>query len=193
MSVVREATAHASKASASKPAVSAAAVSKPSASKATANAAAVSTAEWDVWRTFTQMQGQLQRALGDRLEANAGISSPDYVVLLVLFEAPERRLRATRIADLIAWEKSRLSHQLTRMEQRGLVRREACDDDARGKWVVLTNDGRRAVLKAMRDHNRAIREYFFDVVDDEEQAVLRRLSERVLSAIDPPVCHDDVA
>jgi DNA-binding MarR family transcriptional regulator len=151
----------------------------------------VTTQEWEVWRAFSRMQIQLQRALGDRLEANAGISSPDYVVLLVLFEAPERRLRASRIADLIAWEKSRLSHQLTRMEQRGLVRRQDCDDDLRGKWVVLTNDGRRAVLKAMRDHNAAIREYFFDVVDEQEQAVLERISNRVLGAIDPAVCHDD--
>ena len=46
------------------------------------------------------------------------------------------------------------------------MRREDCDDDLRGKWVVLTNDGRRAVLKAMRDHNKAIREYFFDVLDE---------------------------
>jgi DNA-binding MarR family transcriptional regulator len=139
------------------------------------------------------MQLQLQRTLGDRLEANAGISSPDYTVLLVLFEAPERRLRASRIAGLIAWEKSRLSHQLTRMEQRGLVRREECDDDLRGKWVVLTNDGRRAVLKAMRDHNKAIREYFFDVVSDEDQAVLQRVSDRVVGVIDPAVCRDDDA
>jgi DNA-binding MarR family transcriptional regulator len=155
--------------------------------------AAVTTEEWEVWRAFTRMQLQLQRALGDRLEANAGISSPDYTVLLVLFQAPDRRLRAARIADLIAWEKSRLSHQLTRMEQRGLVQRTECDDDLRGKWVVLTNDGRRAVLKAMRDHNRAIREYFFDVATDEEQAVLRRISDRVLGAIDPAVCHEDDA
>jgi DNA-binding MarR family transcriptional regulator len=153
--------------------------------------AAVTDAEWDVWRAFTRMRSQLDRALADRLDANAGISSADYVVLLVLFEAPERRLRATRIAALIAWEKSRLSHQLTRMEQRGLVQRTDCDDDQRGKWVVLTNDGRRAVLKAMRDHNHAIREYFFDVLDDDEQAVLRRLSDRVLGAIDPEVCRGD--
>ena len=155
--------------------------------------AVVTDQEWDAWRTFTQMRVQLDRVLSDRLEANANISSADYVVLLVLFEAEDRRLRAARIADLIAWEKSRLSHQLTRMEQRGLVRRQDCDDDLRGKWVVLTNDGRRAVLKAMRDHNRAIREYFFDVVSDEEQAVLQRLADRVVGAIDPAVCREDEA
>lgn len=155
--------------------------------------AVVTAEEWDVWRAFSRMRVQLDRALADRLEENAGISSADYVVLLVLFEAENRRLRAHRIAGLIAWEKSRLSHQLTRMEQRGLVQRTDCDDDLRGKWVVLTNDGRRAVLKAMRDHNRAIREYFFDVVTDEEQAVLRRLSDRVLGAIDPEICHETEA
>ena len=155
--------------------------------------AVVTDEEWDVWRAFGRMRVQLDRALADRLEANAGISSSDYVVLLVLSEAPERRMRAARMADVMGWEKSRLSHQLTRMEQRGLVQRTDCDDDLRGKWVVLTNDGRRAVLKAMRDHNRAIREYFFDVVSDDEQAVLRRLSDRVLGAIDPEVCNEDDA
>jgi DNA-binding MarR family transcriptional regulator len=139
------------------------------------------------------MRLQLDRALADRLDENAGISAADYVVLLVLFEAEDRRLRAARLADLIAWEKSRLSHHLTRMEQRGLVQRQDCDDDLRGKWVVLTNDGRRAVLKAMRDHNRAIREYFFDVVTDEEQAVLQRLSDRVLGAVNPAICLEDEA
>jgi DNA-binding MarR family transcriptional regulator len=155
--------------------------------------AVVTDEEWDVWRAFMLMRGQLDRALADRLEANAGISSADYVVLVELFEAPERRLRASRLAAFIAWEKSRLSHQLTRMEQRGLVQRTDCEDDLRGKWVVLTNDGRRAVLKAMRDHNHAIREYFFDVLDDEEKAVLQRLSDRVLSAIDPEICHETEA
>ena len=154
--------------------------------------AAVSDEEWAVWRAFSRMRLQLDKALADRLEANAGISSADYVVLLVLFQAEDRRLRAARIAGLIAWEKSRLSHHLTRMEQRGLVQRTDCDDDLRGKWVVLTNDGRRAVLKAMRDHNKAIREYFFDVLDDDEQAVLQRLSDRVLGAVDPEICREDV-
>jgi DNA-binding MarR family transcriptional regulator len=153
--------------------------------------AVVTDEEWEVWRAFTRMRLQLDRALADRLEANAGISAPDYVVLLVLFEAEDRRMRAARIAELIAWEKSRLSHQLTRMEQRGLVRREDCDDDLRGKWVVLTNDGRRAVLKAMRDHNRAIREYFFDVISDEERAMLHRLSARVVGAVNPGVYSDE--
>jgi DNA-binding MarR family transcriptional regulator len=153
--------------------------------------AVVTDEEWAVWRAFSQMRLQLDRALADRLEANAGVSAADYVVLLVLFEAEDRRLRAARLAGLIAWEKSRLSHHLTRMEQRGLVRREECEDDLRGKWVVLTNEGRRAVLKAMRDHNRAIREYFFDVVDEQDQAVLQRLSDRVLGAVDPEICRED--
>ena len=155
--------------------------------------AVITDEEWDVWRAFNRMRVQLDRALAARLDENAGLSSADYVVLFVLFEAPDRRLRAARIAALIAWEKSRLSHQLTRMEQRGLVQRTDCEDDLRGKWVVLTHEGRRAVLKAMRDHNRAIREYVLDVLDDEELAALRRVSERVLSAIDPEICHEDDA
>ncbi len=57
-------------------------------------------------------------------------------------------------------------------------------------WIVLTPDGSRAALGAVRDHSAALREYFFDVVTEEEQQVLRAISERVLATIDPPICTE---
>ena len=154
----------------------------------------VSEDEWDVWRAFHAMRRQLDLVLDRHLQQDAGISGPDYEVLLTLFEAPRNQLRSRELSELLGWEKSRLSHQVTRMEARGLVQRTECDTDARGTWIGITALGRRTTLGAMRDHALTVRRLFFDVLTDEEQAVLRSVSSRVLDTIDPPACHqeDDV-
>ena len=149
----------------------------------------VSEEEWAVWRKFYAMRRQLDRALEDQLQRDAGISGPDYEILLSLFESPQRRLRSRDLSERIGWEKSRISHQVTRMESRGLVERSECEDDLRGTWIGLTSDGRRAVLGAMRKHTTAIRALFFDVLTDDEKATLGSASDRVLEAINPPACN----
>lgn len=151
-------------------------------------ATAISESDWAVWRSFFAMRRQLDRALEQQLQRDAAISAPDYEILLTLFEAKGRQLRAGEVGDLLGWEKSRLSHQVTRMVARGLVERRECDTDARGTWIVLTANGRRAVLSAMRDHITELRRLFFDVLTDEEKAGLHSASARVLSVIDAPVC-----
>lgn len=154
---------------------------------------AASAAEHDLWRAFFVMRRQLELSLERRLQADAGISSADYEILASLIEEPARRLRAGQIGDIIGWEKSRVSHQITRMEQRGLVKREECGDDARGVWVVLTGQGSAAVLAASDDRAAAVREYFFDVLTDEEKTVLGTISTRVLDKINPPICTEERA
>ena len=146
----------------------------------------ISAAEWSVWRSFTAMRRQLDLALEHQLQRDARISRQDFEVMLAIFEEPRRQLRARELATVLAWEKSRVSHQVTRMERRGLVERSGCDSDARGTWVGLTPAGSRAVLGSMRDHAATIRRLFFDVLSSDELASLERSSQRVLDAIDPP-------
>lgn len=146
----------------------------------------VTSEEWDAWRTFMTMRNSLDRTLERNLHASGDISAADYEVLIALFEAPDKTLRARELSTRIAWEKSRLSHQVTRMEKRGLLQRTECDTDGRGTWVSITPDGSRAVLTAMRGHNAAIREFFFDIVSPQELAALQALSQRVLDTIHPP-------
>jgi DNA-binding MarR family transcriptional regulator len=148
-------------------------------------APAVSAEEWDVWNSFYRMRRQLDLVLERQLQHDADISRADYEILIALFEIPEKRMRARELGSLLGWEKSRLSHQVSRMESRGLVERSDCDTDGRGTWINITPDGRRATLGAMRDHSNSIRKFFFDVLTDDEKHVLKSVSGRVIDALEP--------
>jgi DNA-binding MarR family transcriptional regulator len=146
--------------------------------------------EWEVWRSFRTMRRQLDLALEHELQRDAHVSGPDYEILITLFESPERQLRAREISARLGWEKSRLSHQVTRMVARGLVERSECDADARGTWIGLTTKGRLATLGAVRAHAQTIRRLFFDVLTEAELEALGTASSRVLEVIDPPDCDE---
>ncbi len=155
--------------------------------------AEVTPTEWDAWRRFAFMRRQLERALEKELQQASGISGADYDVLLTLLDAGGRERRAGELSELLGWEKSRLSHQVTRMVARGLVARRECDSDGRGTWIGITDEGRRAVLASMRIHAEAVRRYFFDVLSDSELETVRSISERVLDAVHPPACPGEDA
>ena len=131
------------------------------------------------------MRRQLDLALERQLQEDSGISEPDYSILIMLFESPERQLRANELGAFLGWEKSRVSHQVSRMEKRGLVERRECDTDARGTWISMTADGRRAVLGAMRQHAASLRQYFFDALTVEELAAIQSASAKVLTSLEP--------
>jgi DNA-binding MarR family transcriptional regulator len=144
--------------------------------------------DWALWREFVTMHRHLARELDRQLQRDAGISQADFGVLAVLSEAPDRRLRTGELAELLAWEKSRVSHQVARMEARDLVERTECDTDARGTWVEVTADGRRTLLAATRDHSDTIRRLFFDALESDEKLVIRAVSQRVLDGLSPEAC-----
>jgi DNA-binding MarR family transcriptional regulator len=145
-------------------------------------------ADWRLWRSLRAMNEQLSRELDRQLQRDAGISQSDYGILVALFEAPDRRLRTGELGDLLSWEKSRVSHQVARMESRGLVERVVCDSDGRGTWVTLTVDGKRAFLGAVREHAVAIRELFFDELEPDEKEIMLRAVDRVLTKLNA-VCE----
>ena len=148
----------------------------------------VSPADWELWRSFRSMNQQLSRELDRQLQRDAGISQADYGILLVLFEAPQKRLRTGEIAELLGWEKSRVSHQVARMESRGLVERTECESDGRGTWVGLQADGTRSLLGAMREHATAIRELFLAELEPAEKEIIQKAATRVLGKLNPVAC-----
>lgn len=137
--------------------------------------------EQAAWRGHIRMSWLLDAAVARDLAAEAGLSHPDYYVLVALSEAEGRRMRMTELADGIQWSKSRLSHQVARMEARGLVRREECPGDARGTYAVLTPAGFRAIERAAPSHVDSIRRHLFDVLSREQVDALADVTATVVA------------
>lgn len=157
--------------------------------------AAVSDVEWldedelRAWRALQFMQMRLEHALARQLAADSNLSYPDYLVLVALSDHPDGRLRLFELGEVLGWEKSRLSHQVTRMAGRGLVTRERCDSDRRGAYVVLTASGRRELAAAAPGHVAAVRRLFLQVVTAEQLAVIGEAAESVLSRLEDQSNH----
>ncbi|WP_431878956.1 MarR family winged helix-turn-helix transcriptional regulator [Micromonospora marina] len=132
------------------------------------------------WRGYRRMRRLLDLELARELMQDAGLSEPDYDVLSDLSETPEQRLRLSELADRMLWSRSRLSHHISRMQQRGLVTREECATDGRGSVVVLTPAGRQAVEAAAPGHVAAVRRHLIDRLTPAEVAALGTLSQRVI-------------
>lgn len=88
-------------------------------------------------------------------------------------------MRVGDVADRLGWEKSRVSHLVTRMEQRGLVARDVHPSDGRATDIVITPLGRRRLLSAVRQHAADLRELFFTRMTSEESDTLRAVFERM--------------
>jgi DNA-binding MarR family transcriptional regulator len=128
------------------------------------------------WRDFIETTEALRGAVAARLQADSGLSPGDYAVLLALSETPDRRLRPSYLATTIAWERSRLSHHLGRMERRGLIRREGFSGDSRGAFVILTDDGSAAFHAATVPHLTTVRELFVEALTPEQMHAVAQIS-----------------
>ena len=150
--------------------------------------------EQRAWRGFVLLQHRLTPRIAHDLQRETGLSAADYEVLVQLSEAPGARLRAFELGGLTQWEKSRLSHHITRMVDRGLVRRESCPTDSRGAFVVMTAAGHKAIEAAAPRHVEHVRRWFIDSLTPEQLDALADISDAVLAKLDdepescPPAC-----
>jgi DNA-binding MarR family transcriptional regulator len=139
--------------------------------------------EQRAWRGLLRMTSQLNARANRLLQEEYGISLADYEVLVALSEAPEDRLRVFEVADALAWEQSRVSHQLARMQRRGLITREGCATDARGAFAVLTTVGRATIERAAPAHVEQVRQLVFDELSHEQVSGLTEITTRVLDRL----------
>lgn len=144
----------------------------------------LSAEEADVWAKYRRLRRDLHKAQERQLLRDSGLSAADYALLAPLSEAPEGLLRARELGAEVDWERSRLSHQISRMEKRGLVTREACADDARGSMIRLTPAGRKAIEEAAPRHAQTVRRLFFDPFSAEEVRLLGHFLDRILTEVD---------
>lgn len=139
--------------------------------------------EQAAWRAFLAMHARLMAQLGREMQASSGLSIADYSVLVEISEQPCARVRILELARSLQWEKSRVSHQLSRMQLRGLVERSSCEEDRRGAWVVLTAAGRDALESVAPDHVASVRRYLFDNVSGEHVSIFSEVCESVLGRL----------
>jgi DNA-binding MarR family transcriptional regulator len=132
------------------------------------------------WRAFQHASHRLGTRLNRHLLQDSRLTEADYEVLAVLSEHPADRVPARELCAALTWEKSRLSHQIRGMQQRGLLAREPNPDDARSVLIRLLPAGRRAIEKAAPAHVRHVREHFVDLFTPAELDTLVTLNERVL-------------
>jgi DNA-binding MarR family transcriptional regulator len=143
-------------------------------------------AEMRAWRGYRRMFLLLNAQVNRDLARDSGLSEPDYDVLSNLSAAPDRRGRLTEIAAGMLWSQSRLSHHISRMEQRGLVTREGCEDDGRGSVIVLTEDGLRAIRKAAPRHVESVRRHLIDLLSPAQIDALGDIAETVVGHLGDP-------
>lgn len=136
--------------------------------------------EQEAWRGFLALRAQLMAHLGRELQRESGLSEADYAVLVELSEAPRQRLRLGVLSTRLSWAKSRLSKQITRMEQRGLVVREDCSTDGRGTFAVLTDAGRAGIDTAAPRHVAQVRRWFVEALTRDQLDALSGISRAVL-------------
>jgi DNA-binding MarR family transcriptional regulator len=138
-----------------------------------------------VWRAFVFAQRQLIARLNRDLQ-ESGLSGADYDVLVVLSALDGDRMTARELCAALDWEKSRLSHQLRRMQQDGLISRELNPDDARSTMVRLLPAGRATIEKAAPRHVEDVRRNFIDLFTPAELDTIATLNERILRHLATP-------
>jgi len=132
------------------------------------------------WRAFMHARHRLNASLNQHLLQDSGLSEADYEILAVLSEHPTGQLSAQELGGLVQWEKSRLSHQVRRMQERGLIVREPNPADGRSAMICLLPAGRRAIEDAAPQHVHNVRRHFIDLFTPAELDTFAALNERVL-------------
>ena len=134
------------------------------------------------WRTFLAAHAAVIDRMERELAEGGTLPLGHYDVLLALAEAPGSRLRMHELARDVVLSRSGLTRLVDRLEGAGLLYRERCDDDRRGCYAVLTEDGMEALRRAWPVYARGIAEHFGRHLDDGEARVLDESLGRVLAA-----------
>jgi len=132
------------------------------------------------WRRFLRAHALVTRRLESDLLAEQQLPLASYDVLVQLVEAPRRRLRMSELAQLVLLSRSGLTRLVDRLEREGLVDREPCEDDARGLYTVLTDEGYARLRGASGAHLRGVAEHAMGRLDDAEARQLSALMARIL-------------
>lgn len=141
--------------------------------------------EQRAWRKFAAVFTLLPASLDAQLQHDAGLTHFAYFALAMLSEAPDRALRMSELAARSSSSPSRLSHTISRMENRGYVRRTRATDDGRGQVAQLTEEGLAALVGMAPGHVGAVRRHVFDALTPEQVSQLDEICTALLGTLDP--------
>jgi DNA-binding MarR family transcriptional regulator len=141
--------------------------------------------EQQAWRPVVGLLFRLPAAIDTQLQRDSGVTHFEYMVLATLSEAPGRARRMSDLAAMSSGSLSRLSHVVSRLEQRGWVRRESCPGDGRFINAVLTDAGWEKVVATAPGHVEAIRKFIIEALSPEEFRALGASSQQILDRLSP--------
>jgi DNA-binding MarR family transcriptional regulator len=141
-------------------------------------------AELHSWLSFVRLLTWLPWSIDQQLRRDSNLSMVEYQVMARLSQSPERTLRMSSLADLANASLSRLSHLVTRLERRGLVRREPDPADGRFTNAILTGNGFRTLAEAASGHVAHVRSLVIDVLSPEQLRRIGLAADRIMSRID---------
>jgi DNA-binding MarR family transcriptional regulator len=144
------------------------------------------------WRSFQRLQARLSAQLARDLSAHSELSYQDYVVLVALTDCPGGSMRVFQLARQLGWEKSRASHQVTRMAERGLVKKHKSGADGRGAVVVVSARGRDEIVAAAPSHVGAVRRLFVDRLTRAQLEQVEAIAVTVLRAIADEIADEEL-
>lgn len=134
------------------------------------------------WRSFLSVMQLLPDVFSHDLKEH-GLSLSDYEILVRLSEAESRAIRMSELARLTLSTRSRLTHQVDRLEDQGLVTRYTCSQDKRGLWAQLTDNGYALLVALAPIHVESVRKNLVDVLTDGELELLGSISDKILHAL----------
>ena len=152
-------------------------------SKTGTTTAKITPTELASWRSMLDTTMALRRQLQHVITDASGLSEQDFMVLLALIEAKGKPLRASDLADQIGWDRSRLSHHLSRMETRNLITRETCKIDSRGTELRITEAGRNLMREATGPHFAALKELFANTLNPDEIDQLAKITGKLTARL----------
>lgn len=129
-------------------------------------------AQQRAWRAYMDGHQRLMTALNRQLQRDSDLSVAEYRILVLLSEAPDRSLRMSELADGVLSSRSRLTHQIRRLEAQRMVRRNTCLEDGRGVLAELTDEGMRRLAAAAPGHVDAVRRDFIDLLTPAQLEVI---------------------
>src|SRR4051794_27620054 len=144
----------------------------------------LTTDEQQAWRAYLEATTLLFDALDRQLQRDSGIPHGYYEILVRLSEADQRTMRMSELADATRSSRSRLSHAVARLEDRGWVKRRDCDTDRRGQLATLTDDGLTALETAAPGHVAAVREHMIDRLSPQQLNALYEIGNAIVDGLE---------